>query len=150
MEIKPVLSHKHQEENGVETRAVINLPSKDLLNNKNTVVWNQLPEDIEDAEVDLETGKTVVPKKQTKKYPNAPVVLNLFEEVLGHSELFWRKTPAVLECCERLYTERGLEKIRNALEFYHEHKEDKYCPKITSPKSLEEKYTNLSHYKNRL
>ena len=113
--------------------------------------WNSRADDLEavidfDGDGSLEEEK----KPQTRKYPNAPAVIELFTEVLGLNETFWNKTPAILGACERLYTERGLTKVRNALEFYKEHKEEKYCPKITSPKKLEEKYIELSRYKNSL
>jgi Mn-dependent DtxR family transcriptional regulator len=121
----------------------------DLLDNKKYMGWNPRADDYEEGVVDYDGDGTVQEeeKPRAKKYPNAQVVIKLFLEILGVNQSFWRRSPAILEACERLYTEKGVDKIRNALEFYKEHKDEKFCPKITSPKKLEEKYADLSLYK---
>lgn len=122
-------------------------------NNKNNMgPWDRQGDDYDEGVVDYDSDGTLIKEKKasTKKYPNAIVVIKLFQEILGLNQSFWKKSPAILESCERLFTERGVEKIRNALEFYKEHKDDKYCPQITSPKKLEEKYADLSAYKTKL
>lgn len=124
----------------------------DLKDKKNDMGWNNKSDDYEEGVVDYDNDASlkVVEKKSPRKYPNAPIVFKLFQEILGINQSFWKRSPAILESCERLYAERGVEKIKNALEFYQEHKDEKFCPKITSPKKLEEKYADLSLYKTKL
>ncbi len=112
-------------------------------------MWNRQPDDEEERMVDLDgDGKTTAPKKPaTKKYPNAPQVRKLFEEVLGLNPANWKMNKTQLEACENLYTERTMEKVRSALEFYVENKETEYCPQIISPYDLDSKWTKLGEFK---
>lgn len=142
---------ENKEDNTVDNTNTLSQSEKGLGNKKKDMSWNKHADDFEEGSIDLDGDGTLkeIKKPATKKYPNAPVVIKLFQEILGINQTFWKKSPAILESCERLYTERGVEKIRNALEFYKERKEDKYCPQITSPKVLEEKYSALSLYKTK-
>jgi len=143
---------ENKEDNTIDNTSTLSEQSSEgLKTNIKDMPWNSKSDDFDEGIVDYDSGElTEIKKPQTKKYPNAPVVIKLFQEVLGVNQTFWKKSPAILESCERLYTERGVEKIKNALEFYQDHQEDKFCPKIVSPKALEEKYVALSHYKNSL
>lgn len=119
--------------------------------NQNNMSWN-LPNDNEadETSIDYETGEITDHKPvRQKKYPNAPTVRKLFQEILGHNPLNWKVNKTELGACERLYTEFGLKKVRNALEYYKENQDDKFCPVITSPSSLENKYAALSKHKTR-
>lgn len=119
--------------------------------NQNDMPWNRLPDDEEEIFIDADGDGTAKPeKKQTKKYPNAPAVRKVFLEVLGLNPLNWNKNVTQLQACENLYTERGIEKIRNALEFYKEHRDLEYCPSISSPLDLDRKYANLSKFKTKI
>lgn len=145
----------NKEDNTVDNTVTLSglRPGSDLIvKKKDMSTWGRNADDYDEGVVDYDGDGTVKSEKRapTKKYPNAQVVIKLFLEILGVNQSFWAKSPAMLEACERLYTERGVEKIRNALEFYKEHKDEKYCPQITSPQKLEEKYADLSAYKTKL
>jgi hypothetical protein len=111
--------------------------------------WNNKSDDFEEGVVNLDESLTLVPEKKTptRKYPNASAIRKVFQEVLGKNPADWNKNTTVLQACENLYTERGIEKVRNALEFYKENHEKEYCPVINSPVDLDRKYTNLSAFK---
>ena len=111
--------------------------------------WNQKSDDYEEGVVDLDGDLTLVEekKKSTRKYPNAPAIRKVFQEVLGRSPANWRINKTQLQSCENLYTERTLEKVRSALEFYKEHEGQEYCPTIHSPYDLDTKWTKLGEYK---
>lgn len=123
--------------------------SQVLKNNSKDMPWNQTSDDYEEGTIDLD-GNGEIKKEATKparKYPNAHTVREVFYEVLGLNPGNWRVNRTELEACERLYTERGLDKVRNALEFYYEHRDEKFCPDVSSPFKLDSKYTALSKYK---
>lgn len=117
-------------------------------NKKDDMSWNRQADDYEEGVVDLETGEVSAPTdKPKKKYPNAPAVRKVFLEVLGKNPADWKKNTTILQACENLYTERGIDKIKNALEFYKDNKDLPYCPVIDSPVDLDRKYTKLSRFK---
>ena len=107
------------------------------------------PEDYEEGVIDLDGDGSLLAekKKQTRKYPNAPVVRKVFQEVLGKNPSNWRINVTQLQACENLFTERTIEKVRSALEFYVENKEKEYCPQISSPYDLDSKWTKLGEFK---
>jgi hypothetical protein len=82
------------------------------------------------------------------KYPNAKKVREVFSEVLGNSPAAWRNKVQV-QAAENLYNERGLEKVRTALEFFMENKDRDFCPQVSSPQDLDLKYAKLSSFKTR-
>lgn len=132
----------------------LTLPNAKALGDKspNTdMTWNQQPDDFEEGVVDLDgDGAIKAPtKKSTRKYPNAPAVRKVFLEVLGKNPLDWNKNTTILQACENLYTERGIEKVRNALEFYKENKDNEYCPQVDTPVKLDRKYSDLSKFKSK-
>lgn len=112
-------------------------------------MWNTTSDDFaDDISIDLDGDGTLEEKKpQTRKYPNAPVVRKIFQEVLGKSPAVWKQNKNQLLACENLYTERGLDKVKSALLFYKEHQQEEYCPKIHSPHCLDSKWTKLGEYK---
>lgn len=115
--------------------------------------WNKQSEDYEEGVIDLDGDRDLVveeKKKPARKYPNAPTIRKIFQEVLGRNPANWRINKSQLQACENLYTERTPEKVRSALEFYLEHEGKKYCPIINSPFDLDTKWTNLGEYKLRL
>jgi len=103
----------------------------------------------EESTIDFDgDGSVKEEKKKSKaKYPNAPTIRKIFQEVLGLSPFSWKTNKTELIACENLYTERTPEKVRNALEFYKENQEDKFCPQITQPSDLDRKWTKLGAYK---
>ena len=126
------------------------LPLKE--NNKNDMGWNKTADDFEEGFVDFDGDASVTAEKkpQTKKYPNAPKVYKVFQEVLGKLPANWKINKTQLLTAENLYTERGLEKVKNALEFYKEHKDQEFCTQITQPSDLDAKWTKLGEFKKKL
>lgn len=115
-------------------------------------MWNKKTEDYEEGVIDIDGDGTLVEEKKprTKKYPNAPTVRKIFLEVFGKNPASWSQHTVQLQACENLFTERGIEQIRSALEFYKENKDKEYCPVITSPYELDSKWSNLHTFKKRL
>jgi phage replication O-like protein O len=111
--------------------------------------FNKYSDEYEEGSIDLDgDGEIKEEKKKSKaKYPNAPTIRKIFQEVLGLSPFSWKTNKTELIACENLYTERTPEKVRNALEFYKENQEDKFCPQITQPSDLDRKWTKLGAYK---
>lgn len=111
--------------------------------------WNKQTDDYEEGVVDMDGDGSLAEekKKNTRKYPNAPKVRKVFQEVLGRNPANWRVNKTQLIACENLSTERGEEKIRSALEYYQTNKDDKYIPKIDSPYDLDSKWTKLGQHK---
>jgi hypothetical protein len=114
--------------------------------------WNRIGDDFEEGVVDYDGDGDLKEEKkpQTKKYPNAPAVRKIFQEVLGKNEANWKINKNQLQACENLFTDKGLDKIRNALEFYLEVKDQEYCPTIDSPYDLDAKWPKLVRIKNKL
>lgn len=114
--------------------------------------WNKHSDDYEEGTIDLDGDGTLKEEKkpQTKKYPNAPVIRKIFQQVLGRNPANWKLNKTQLQACENLFTERTPEKVRSALEFYKEHEGTKFCPIINSPYDLDSKWTSLGEYKLKL
>ena len=112
-------------------------------------MWNAKADDFEEGVIDLDGDGSLKEekKKPTKKYPNAPQVRKIFQEVLGKNPAAWKQNKNQLMACENLYTERGLQKIRNALVFYKEHEGEEYCPSIHTPHCLDSKWSKLGEFK---
>ena len=113
--------------------------------------WTKYSDDYELGSIDADGDGSVQEEKKprTRKYPNAPAVRKVFLEVLGKNPADWNRNTTVLQACENLYTERGLDKIKNALLFYREHQDEEFCPVINTPVDLDRKYTNLSRFKTK-
>lgn len=119
--------------------------------NKKDMGWNKKSDNDDDLPVvDMDTGEVSGEKVRTKKYPNAPAVRKVFQAVLGKNPQNWRVNKNQLLACENLYTERGIEKVKRALEFYKEYKDEQYCPIINSPHDLDSKWDKLLNFKKKL
>jgi len=148
--------------NGQQTDTNKNVRRKEVLgetsspvlkdNLKEDMSWNKQADDFEEGYVDLDGDGSLAEekKKPTRKYPNAPTIRKIFQEVLGKNPASWNKNTTVLQSCENLYTERGVEKVKNALQFFKENQDKEFCPVIDSPVDLDRKYEKLSRYKTSL
>lgn len=76
------------------------------------------------------------------KYPHAKEVFAWFPR----SEKSWELNVTELKHAELLH-ERGEERVKKALAFVKNHKDDEYFPKITKPSDLERKWNDLAAYK---
>lgn len=84
-----------------------------------------------------------VPKKKPPKYPHAEGVFQLFEV----RDPSWKMNKTQRAAAEALATERGMDKVRRALEFYRENQGESYCPQILSPYDLHTKWQALLAFK---
>jgi len=123
--------------------------SQDLSIKEKDMSWGTRSDDFEEGTVDLDgDGKIQTQKKpSTRKYPNAPAICKIFQEVLGRSPANWKINKNQLTACENLYTERTPKKVRSALQYFKENESVAFCPKINSPYDLDAKWTNLGDFK---
>ena len=93
------------------------------------------------------------PKKQsTAKYPNAR---KLFKELWGPSyPLSWNTNNTMLQSGENLYSERGIDKCKEAMQFVKDFGDRtigvQTCPQILTPIDLDRKWLNLEAFSNKL
>jgi hypothetical protein len=125
--------------------------SPELKANQEDMSWNKQSDDYEEGIIDLDGDGSLQEQKKTptRKYPNAPAVRKVFQEVLGKNEPNWKINKTQLQACQNLFTTRGISKIKNALEFYQEVKGQDFCPTIDSPYDLDSKYDKLARFKNK-
>ena len=72
-------------------------------------------------------------------------VINLFKSINPSYELlFKRKTEH--DASSRLLAREGIERIRGAVSFVATHRTDRYCPRVSKPTHLEEKWAMLEVY----
>lgn len=110
-----------------------------------------------DINADRQTGSEAAyeivkeePTKPKKKTPDIPrQVYGVFGEVLGRSPLNWRTNKTQRTSAENLYTERGLNQIRKALETYQEIRDEPFCPQINTPYDLDSKWSKLVAFKKK-
>lgn len=105
---------------------------------------NQHSDDL--PSIDMDSGEGVKPQEKKKRHYKE--VYELFR-VLGPVPLNWTVNTTVQKCADNLYTERGLEQIKTALQFYLEHKHLEYIPEITSPYDLDSKWKKLLSFKKK-
>lgn len=96
--------------------------------------------------IDLDSREEV--KKPEKVKSQAPVVFEMFKEILGTYPLNWRVNKTIRTAAENLMKERGESKIKHALLFYRENKDREYCPTILTPYDLDSKWTKLAKFKS--
>lgn len=72
-------------------------------------------------------------------------VINLFKDINpSYQQLFKRKPQH--QAAERLVSIHGFERLGNVVRFISNHRADQYCPTVTSPMQLEEKWSALEKY----
>lgn len=148
--IKPVTktsnkndTYKRKKDNKDISKQSLQLNEKDMgwkQYNENAHADDELPSIGDDGEIEKKTEKV----KRTYK-----PVYAIFEEVLGKQPNNWGVNVVQQKCAENLFVERGVVAIKNALIFYKEHKDDEYCPQITSPYDLDSKWTKLATFKQK-
>jgi len=120
------------------------ISSKKKLN----MAWKNKASDNDDdlPSIDMDSQKEISPKEKPKRHYKE--VYELFR-VLGPVPLNWTLNTTEQKSAENLYTERGLEQIKTALQFYLDHKHLEYIPEITSPYSLDAKWKKLLSFKKK-
>lgn len=119
--------------------------------NEKDMPFRNTSDDHEEGVVNYDGDANLVPlkKPQTKKYPNAAAVRKVFLQVLGKNPANWKVNKTQLQACENLFAERGLLKIKNALEYYQENKNQEYCPQVSTPYDLDGKWAKLGEFKKK-
>lgn len=116
-----------------ETSALYNYISKENNNSESTIRVEKVYESEEEK-----------PKKVSRaKYPNFKTVFALWPSVPKSWDNNTQKQAA-----ENLYQERGLEAIRDAIEWYETVKDIKFCPTMRSPHDLDIKWDKLDDFSN--
>lgn len=72
-------------------------------------------------------------------------VINLFKELNPSYQILFKRKPQH-DAARRLLDREGLERITRAVEFIQSRKEDRFCPAVTTPIQLEEKWGLLEKY----
>jgi len=142
----------NKEDNTVDnTNTLSDAKASALKDNSKDMGFGNKADDFEEGTVDLDgDGKIDAEKKpSTRKYPNAPAIRQIFQEVLGKSPANWKQNKNQLQSCENLYTEKGVVAVGNALRYFKENKEEKFIPQITSPYDLDSKWTKLANHKTK-
>lgn len=126
--------------------------SKDII--QNTLATNVAKKDMlwtpkrSDDDADLPIIGDEEPVKKTKR--DYLRVYKLFEEILGiKTPLNWLANTTQQKRAENLWMERGEKQIRSALRFYRDYKSEEFCPQITSPSDLDNKWEKLTVFKNK-
>ncbi len=124
----------------------INTGSENLIHpkGKRTMAWKK---NYEEASVQLdEDYQEAVEAKQPRHEPDYFAIYRLFGPTIPPR---WVVNKTEIEAARRLLKKPGVEEVAKALKFHKEHKDDKYCPVITSPNTLEAKWSNLFAYQRR-
>jgi hypothetical protein len=88
-------------------------------------------------------------KPRKVKSTEALEVFAIFGEVTGKNPLNWRTNKTQRQSAENLFQERGLEQVRQALEFHRETKDEHFCPTIHTPYDLDSKWSKLFEFKKK-
>ncbi len=92
----------------------------------------------------VEEVETSRKEKKKPKYPNAPIVFSWFPD----PQLSWKANSTELEHAELLFL-RGEQKVRNALAYCEEHKNDERFYTVTKPSDLERKWLDLRAHREK-
>lgn len=84
-------------------------------------------------------------KPNTRKYPHSKEVFSLW----GSYPKNWGTNTTQLRAAENLYADKGIEEIKNALEWYKLLKKKEFCPSIDSPYDLDSKWEKLERIVNK-
>lgn len=76
---------------------------------------------------------------------NTGTVIGLFKELNPSYGILFKRKPQH-DAARRLLDREGLERITRAIAFISSRKEDRYCPVVTTPIQLEEKWGALERY----
>tara|TARA_R110000868_G_scaffold160342_1_gene389802 strand:+ start:5758 stop:6564 length:807 start_codon:yes stop_codon:yes gene_type:complete len=98
--------------------------------------------------IDLDTREEV--KKPEKVKRHYKEVYQIFKEELGESPADWIVNPTEQKAGDNLFTEKGEKKIRTALRYFKENKDNEFCPQIYSPSSLMRKWKPLALFITKL
>lgn len=104
---------------------------------------DQVP--VEDTKETHKQGNTYKETHTTEQSSGTSNLIDLFKEINpSYKNLFKRKTQH--DSAKRLLEREGYEKISKIIKFIEKRRFDKFCPQISSPYQLEEKWSALEKY----
>ena len=80
------------------------------------------------------------------KYPHSKEVFSLW----GSYPKNWLLNTSQLRAAENLYSERGIQEIKDALEWYEDVKDKPFCPQVVSPYDLDSKWDKLEAFNEKI
>ena len=117
-----------------------------------TLSSNELEEtETEEDDVVIEVDEELKPNRplSRKKDTSYRQVYQLWSKYYGGSyPSWWNVNPHIKGAAERLLAEKGLAKCKRAVDFWLAHRSDQFCPQLSTPKDLEEKWQKALEYKN--
>lgn len=105
---------------------------------KNTVSVAVAPQVVEVLEVSEESKKP----RAKPKYPHSKEVFALWPSAPKN----WALNTTQLRAAENLYEEHGIEEITSALLYIKNHKDEEFCPQISTPYDLDSKWLKLEAF----
>lgn len=104
--------------------------------------------DTGETSIDVDSGEIIDDSPETRKYPNALDIFSLWGD--GEQKV-WRSPKYARErdAAQRLFSERGLDDVKDALEWYGEVKDRPFCPQVLSPYDLYTKWEKLEAWKKK-
>lgn len=117
----------------VQYQVKSNTPLNTPLNNQSTTT----------KEVKKKRSKEVTSTEQSSE--NSKDVISLFKDLNPSYEILFKRKPQH-DASRRLLEREGLERITRAVGFILSRKEDRFCPVVTTPIQLEEKWGQLEKY----
>ena len=94
-------------------------------------------------------GEIISPRKKPDNTRDAPKVFMMFGEVIGNNSPNWLRNKNERKAAQSLYEVKGLEKIRKALEFWKENRDEPHIPDVFTPWKLEYKWDALANFKKK-
>lgn len=114
------------------------------INSNNIIPVADATKDISLKEVPVsEDGDELEPRKKRERADLS--YLKVFE-LWGKYPASWKTYPPQIEAAKNLMKQRSWPAMKRALELYNEHKDDKFCPRIYSPYTLDSKWSQLYSY----
>lgn len=120
---------------------------------KNRIDNNSESEDSQGDDIQSVAEEDTVPTRQLSKRGRtiAPTkdALEVFALFKGDKS-GWGVNKTYRLSAQRLFDSHGVEKIRKALDFYEENKDEQYCPSIFNPFDLEMKWDRLRAFRDKV
>lgn len=94
--------------------------------------------------------KEALPRKSEEEIPDPQAaliveVIHEFSDINPSSGLLYGRLPQ-RNAAKRLVNKHGLTRVKNAIAFVELNRDDRFCPSITTPCQLEEKWAQLEDY----
>jgi hypothetical protein len=94
-------------------------------------------------------GNPISPRKPKATTNDAKKVFKMFEEEIRVNGMGWLKNKTERQSAQTLWEEKGENKIRAALRFWADHKDETFIPEVISPYRLLNKWDSLLRFKSK-